>query len=68
MFKSKNITGFSRIQVAMGTVDYRNPKHIIYGDFTCHPNYDESVIDWDYSVITLEQSIAEDKDVKALFQ
>ena len=50
----------------MGTTDYRNPKKVVAGDFTCHPNYDESVIDWDYSVITLEESVAEDSDVRFL--
>ena len=48
----------------MGTTDYRNPKKVVAGDFTCHPNYDESNIDWDYSVITLEESVAEDSDVR----
>merc|ERR1712212_1117613 len=44
--------------VAMGTVDYTDPKIIVRGSFTCHPQYSTSPsTDYDYSIVTLETNV-----------
>jgi len=50
--------------VVMGTIDYTAPKVATKGRFQCHPNYDENVIDYDYSVITLDDHVDEDSDIQ----
>merc|ERR1711909_36057 len=54
--------------VAMGTTDYTDPKVLIRGTFTCHPQYSTSPsTDYDYSIVTLASNVdLSDNDISAL--
>merc|ERR1711955_103352 len=44
--------------VAMGTVDYTDPKIKVRGTFTCHPQYSTfPATDYDYSIVTLASNV-----------
>merc|ERR1711910_41870 len=56
--------------VAMGTTDYTDPKVLIRGTFTCHPQYSTSPsTDYDYSIVTLASNVdLSDNDISTQLQ
>merc|ERR1712212_497185 len=43
--------------VVMGTVDTTKPKFSVLGQFTCHPDWNSNMMDYDYSIITLASEV-----------
>merc|ERR1712179_149003 len=53
--------------VAMGSIEWQNPKFTSHGMFECHPDWNSNIMDYDFSIITLSNPVdVNDPDVQAI--
>merc|ERR1711970_1641288 len=53
--------------VAMGSIEYHNPKYQSHGMFQCHPDWNSNIMDYDFSIITLSNPVdVNDPDLQAI--